>query len=287
MVQQTINVANALTARSYCSSVIPTVSTRSTTNPPTTGRRPVEDIAGDAAWRGVSVAAGLSHTAVTRHQTRPKAPTPRRAAQLNHPHARSCRIECTSVMSGRGGPPAALPGVDAGQCKRRTGRGSGRCGEAAGPRSGRPGRGWRGAVRLGAGRFELRRPSSVRLASLVQHSRGATTSGRWRCARRSGLADIGKELLVRGCIHRPMGHPPGPTTRTRTRRATASPEGGQSAADEQKARRSHSLPPLTYSGLGGLPQDPGRAAESSAGPRTDEDMGAGRACVVVDVWGTR
>jgi hypothetical protein len=45
------------------------------------------------------------------------------------------------------------------------------------------------------------------------------------------------------------------------------------------------LPLLTYSGLGGLPQDPGRAAESSAGPRTDEDMGARRACVVVDVWG--
>ena len=54
-----------------------------------------------------------------------------------------------------------------------------------------------------------------------------------------------------------------------------------------KARRSHSLPLLTYSRLGGLPQDPGRAAESSAGPRTDEDMGARRACVVVDVWGTR
>lgn len=29
--------------------------------------------------------------------------------------------------------PAALPGVDAGRCKRRTGRGSGRCGGAAGP----------------------------------------------------------------------------------------------------------------------------------------------------------
>ena len=31
-----------------------------------------------------------------------------------------------------------------------------------------------------------------------------------------------------------------------------------------------SLPLLTYSGLGGLRQDPGRAAGSSAGPRTDE-----------------
>ena len=37
--------------------------------------------------------------------------------------------------------------------------------------------------------------------------------------------------------------------------------------------RSHSLPLLTYSGLGGLPQDPGHAAESSAGPRTDKTRG--------------
>ena len=33
------------------------------------------------------------------------------------------------------------------------------------------------------------------------------------------------------------------------------------------------MPLSTYSGLGGLRQDPGRAAESSAGPRTGEDMG--------------
>ena len=52
-----------------------------------------------------------------------------------------CRIECTSVMSGLGGAPAALLGVGAGRCRRRTGRGSGRCGGTAGPRSGRPGRG--------------------------------------------------------------------------------------------------------------------------------------------------
>ena len=45
------------------------------------------------------------------------------------------------------------------------------------------------------------------------------------------------------------------------------------------------MPLLTYSRLGGLRQDPGRAAELSAGPRTNEDMGARRACVVVDLWG--
>lgn len=87
--------------------------------------------------------------------------------------------------------------------------------------------GWRGAVRLDAGRFELRRPSSVRLASLAQHSCGATTSGRWRRAQRSGLADNGNNVWFRGCIRRPMGHPPGPTPRTRTRRATASREACQ------------------------------------------------------------
>jgi hypothetical protein len=58
----------------------------------------------------------------------------------------------------------------------------------------------------------------------------------------------------------------------------ASREGVSPQRTTQKARqgdlRSHSLPLLTYSALGGLRQDPGRAAESSAGPRTDEDMGA-------------
>src|SRR3954453_15076978 len=47
------------------------------------------------------------------------------------------------------------------------------------------------------------------------------------------------------------------------------------------------LATFTYSAPGGLRQDPGRAAESAAGPRTDEDMGARRACVVVDGRGTR
>ena len=42
------------------------------------------------------------------------------------------------------------------------------------------------------------------------------------------------------------------------------------------------MPLLTYSAQGGLRQDRGRAAESAAGPRTDEDMGPRRACVVVD-----
>jgi hypothetical protein len=99
----------------------------------------------------------------------------------------------------------------------------------------------------------------------------------------------GKNFSFRGCIRRPMGHPPGPTTCTAVRDAPPLRKKVVSSqrTTKAKARRSHSLPFLTYSGLGGLRQDPGRAAESSAGPRTDEDMGARRACVVVDGRGTR
>lgn len=97
------------------------------------------------------------------------------------PRARRCRIECTSVMSGLGGAPAALPGVDAGRCRRRTGRGSGRCGGTAGPRSGRPGRGGVGPFAwvpadLGYGGREARRSSKWRASPSAR--RGATTSGR-------------------------------------------------------------------------------------------------------------
>lgn len=45
------------------------------------------------------------------------------------------------------------------------------------------------------------------------------------------------------------------------------------------------MPLLTYSGLGDLPQDPGRAAESSAGPRTDEDMGHDVRVLLSTYWG--
>ncbi len=147
--------------------------------------------------------------------------------------------------------------------------------------------GWRGAVRLGAGQRELRRPSRVRSASLARRSCGATISGRMAArSTASGPCREGKELLI------PR-------------------DGCESVADDpkEKAKRSDSLPLLTYSALGGLRQDPGRAAESSAGPRTvahrgacgktrvvpqnrrprpqPAEMGARRACVVVDVWGTR
>jgi hypothetical protein len=97
----------------------------------------------------------------------------------------------------------------------------------------------------------------------------------------------GKNFSFRGCIRRPMGHPPGPTTCTAVRGAPPLRKKVVSSQWTTKARRSHSLPLLPYSRLGGLRQDPGRAAESAAGPRTDEDMGARRACVVVDLWGTR
>jgi len=195
-------------------------------------------------------------------------------------------------MSGLGGAPAALPGVDAGRCRRRTGRGSGRCGRTAGPRSGRPGRGGVGPFAwvpadLGYGGREARRSSIWRASPSARVAR--RPPGEWRRARRrSGLAGRGKELLVPRLL-RPMGHPPGPTTCTAVRGAP--PLRNKVVSSQRttraKARRSHSLPLLTYSAPGGLRQDPGRAAESAAGPRTDEDMGPRRACVVVDGRGTR
>ncbi len=85
----------------------------------------------------------------------------------------------------------------------------------------------------------------------------------------------GKDFSFRGCIGRPMGHPPGPTTCTAVRGAPPLRKKVVSSQRMTKAeaRRSHPLPLLTYSAPGGLRQDPGRAAESAAGPRTDEDMG--------------
>jgi hypothetical protein len=193
-------------------------------------------------------------------------------------------------MSGLGGAPAALPGVDAGRCRRRTGRGSGRCGGTAGPRSGRGGVGpfawvrpiWAtAAVKLGGRPFGELRPA-LALRDDVRENGGALDGVR-------ALPAKGKNFSFRGCIRRPMGHPPGPTTCTAVRGAPPLRKKIVSSqrTTKAKARRSHSLPLLTYSRLGGLRQDPGRAAESAAGPRTDEDMGARRACVVVDLWGTR
>ena len=177
----------------------------------------------------------------------------------------------------------AWPGGD-GDSTRRNRRSSGppiTPGATVGPRSGRPGRDGVGPFAWVPADFELRRPSSVRLVSSARRSRGATTSGRWRPARRrSGLAGKGKERLVRGCIRRPMGHPPGPTTRTAVRGAPALREKLVSSSGRQKAkaRRFLSLPLLTYSALGGLRQDPGRGAESSAEATTCGNGGTTCVC---------
>jgi hypothetical protein len=188
---------------------------------------------------------------------------------------------------------SALPGVDAGRCRRRTGRGSGRCGGTAGPRSGRPGRGGVGPFAwvpadLGYGGREARRSSIWRASPSapwrddLRENGGALDGGR-------ALPAKGKNSSLRGRIRRPMGHPPGPTTCTAVRGAPPLRKKVVSSqrTTKAKARRSHSLPLLRYSAPGGLRQDPGRAAESAAGPRTDEDMGPRRACVVVDGRGTR
>ncbi len=131
---------------------------------------------------------------------------------------------------------------------RRTGRGSGRCGGTAGPRSGRHGR-------RGVGPF-------ARVPPDLGYGREARRSSIWRASPR--LAWRGDPRENGGAL-----------------------DGVRVLPAKAKARRSHPLPLLTYSRLGGLRQDPGRAAESAAGPRTDEDMGARRACVVVGIRGTR
>ena len=136
--------------------------------------------------------------------------------------------------------------------------------------------GWRGAVRLGAGRLgyggrQARRSSIWRASPRARVARRPPEEWR-RARRRSGLADKGRNFSFRGCIRRPMGHPPGPTTCTAGRGAPPLRKKVVSSqrTTKAKARRSHSLPLLAYSAPGGLRQDPGRAAESAAGPRTDE-----------------
>ena len=70
----------------------------------------------------------------------------------------------------------------------------------------------------------------------------------------------------------PMGHP-GPAPCTAVRGAPPLRKKVVSSQQTTRARRSHPSPFSAYSRLGGLRQDPGRAAESAAGPRTDEDAG--------------
>src|SRR5260370_35529283 len=81
----------------------------------------------------------------------------------------------------------------------------------------------------------------------------------------------GKNFSFRGCIRRPMGHPPGPTTCTAGRGAPPLRKKVVSSqrTTKAKARRSHSLPLLTYSALGAVRQYPCLAAQSAARPRTD------------------
>ena len=130
------------------------------------------------------------------------------------------------------------------------------------------------AVKLGGRPFGELRPALAWRDDLRENG-GALDGVR-------ALPAKGKNFSFRGCIRRPMEHPPGPTTCTAVRGAPPLRKVVSSQrTTKAMARRSHSLPFLTYSAPGGLRQDPGRAAESAAGPRTDEDMGPRRACVVV------
>jgi hypothetical protein len=97
----------------------------------------------------------------------------------------------------------------------------------------------------------------------------------------------GKNFSFRGCIRRSMGHPPRPTTCTAVRGAPPLRKKVVNSQRTTKARRSLSLPLLTYSRLGALRQDPGRAAELAAGPKTGEDMGATTCVCCCRPMGTR
>src|SRR5207244_9642282 len=126
---------------------------------------------------------------------------------------------------------------------RRTGRGSGGCGGTSRATIWATRAGWRGAVRLGTGRFGLWRPSSDRLASLAQRSRGATTSGRMAArstafgpcrqrerTSRSAAASVGRwDILLGQRLDR------------RTWHTAASQEGCQFPADDKGKGKEISL----------------------------------------------
>jgi hypothetical protein len=158
--------------------------------------------------------------------------------------------------------------------RRRTGRGFGRCGGTARPRSGRAGRGWRGPFAwvpadLGYGDRQAsvwRAWPSARVARRPPGNGGALDGVR-------ALPAKGKNFSFRGCIRRSMGHPPGPTTCTAVRGAPPLRKKVVNSQRTTKARRSLSLPLLTYSRLGALRQDPGRAAELAAGPKRAKTWG--------------
>ena len=67
-----------------------------------------------------------------------------------------------------------------------------------------------------------------------------------------------------------------PRTRRRTRRVTASRGACPSTPDAKGKKSADSLPLSTYSALGALRQDPGRAAESPAEARTRGDQGVAK-----------
>jgi hypothetical protein len=116
--------------------------------------------------------------------------------------------------------------------------------------------GWRGALRFGAGDWA----TAAREAPAVGPGRQRERTSR------SAAAPVGDATSSRArrctAVH---GAPP-------LRRRLSVP-----ADDNGKGKEScPSLPLLTYSAPGGLRQDPGRAAESAARPRADEDMGPQR-----------
>jgi hypothetical protein len=110
------------------------------------------------------------------------------------------------------------------------------------------------AVKLGGRPFGELRPALAWRDDLRENG-GALDGVR-------ALPAKGKNFSFRGCIRRPMGHPPGPTTCTAVRGAAPLREKVVSPqrTTKAKARRSHSLPLLTYSA-------PGACGKTRVGPQ--------------------
>jgi hypothetical protein len=96
----------------------------------------------------------------------------------------------------------------------------------------------------------------------------------------------GKNVWFRGCIRRPMGHPPGPTPRTAVRGAPPLREKLVRSSGRQKQRQGgfspcHSQCIARWGACGKT-----RVVAQNRRPRLQPaELGARRACVVVDVWG--
>jgi hypothetical protein len=130
----------------------------------------------------------------------------------------------------------------------------------------------RATVKLGGRPFGELRPA-LALRDDVRENGGALDDVRAlptkRRTSRAAAAPVGRWDILLG----QRRVPPYAARRRFTRRVSV-----RSGRPKGKARRSHSLPLITYSAPGGLPQDPGRTAESSVEATTCGNGGTTCVC---------